>query len=347
MDELTKWYNEAQDALIVESSDATLDTIVSRINRGSIDIDPKFQRRERWNTRQQSLLIESLLRNLPIPPVYLAQDAASGRFTVIDGKQRLTAVNAFLSGELTLVGIEGNEELNGCRINDLPVAVQDGLTMKSIRLIQLSRQSNLSAVHEVFLRLNTGGQVLNAQEVRNVAYSGTMNDAIYRMAECKFLRKQFKVKQPSPAYSRMVDAEMIVRFLALSEKWRTFSGGLRQSLDDFMQEHRFATPDEIERLERMFAKCIDAAEAIWGERAFKRPGRDQALAGLFDAEMVALASVRDSVIERAKIRRVEIRERVDRMFTENLRFDQSVRQATNTPDRLKYRIETMLEILNG
>ena len=38
VDELTKWYNEAQDALIVESSDATLDTIVSRIKRGSIQI---------------------------------------------------------------------------------------------------------------------------------------------------------------------------------------------------------------------------------------------------------------------------------------------------------------------
>ena len=94
-------------------------------------------------------------------------------------------------------------------------------------------------------------------------------------------------------------------------------------------------------------QSIDAAREIWGEGAFKRPGRNQVLAGLFDAEMVALASMKESSIEQAKSRRMEIREKTECLFAENSRFEQSVKQATNTPERLKYRIETMLKVLNG
>lgn len=347
MNELMEWYKNAQKSLVVESSDATLDTIVSRIDRGSLDISPKFQRRERWSNAKQSSLIESLLMNLPIPPIYLAQNDASGKFTVIDGKQRLTAINAFLSGDLVLSGLDGNQILNGLRFDGLPAAVQEGLTMKSLRLVQLTRQSNLNTVHEVFVRLNTGGERLNSQEIRNVAYSGPMNDAVYRMAENPFLRQQFKIQQTSESFKKMRDAEMVVRFLALNECWRHFSGVLSQTLDEFMGRHRFAAPDEILRAEKLFAESIDAAQEIWGESAFKRPGRNQVLAGLFDAEMVALASMKASSIESAKSRRMEIRDKTERLFAENSRFEQSVKQATNTPERLKYRIEAMLEVLDG
>ena len=55
---------------------------------GVIDLEPKFQRRERWNKKQQSKLIESIIMAVPIPPIFLAEEEYN-QYSVMDGKQRL------------------------------------------------------------------------------------------------------------------------------------------------------------------------------------------------------------------------------------------------------------------
>ena len=90
------------------------------------------------------------------------------------------------------------EYLNGLKYSDLPDGVRVPLGMKSLRVTTLLRQSEEDLKHEVFLRLNTGGEILNAQEIRNVAYRGPLNDLIYGLAENTFLRQQFKVKPRVP-----------------------------------------------------------------------------------------------------------------------------------------------------
>src|SRR5690606_24404240 len=97
--------------------------------------------------------------------------------------------------------------LNGRRYSQLPEPIKNALGMKNLRITTLLRQSKEDLKHEVFIRLNTGGEVLNAQEIRNVAYRGPLNDLIYSLAENEFLRRQFKVLPGSPSYRQMTDAE--------------------------------------------------------------------------------------------------------------------------------------------
>ena len=167
-------------------------------------------------------LIESFLTNIPVPPVYLAEDVAQlGSYAVIDGKQRLTAISLFFSDKLVLRGLRRLERLNGLKYSQLPIEIRNPLGMKNLRITTLLRQSSEDLKHEVFLRLNTGGEILNAQEIRNVAYRGPLNDLIYQLAEDEFLRKQFKVVPPSSqSYRQMTDAEYVLRFLALVSNWR-------------------------------------------------------------------------------------------------------------------------------
>lgn len=338
-------FREAQEAAVLEVTDQGLETLASMVRRGNVDVSPNFQRRDRWDTRRQSQLIESFLLNIPVPPVYLAEDLSSiGNYAVIDGKQRLTAVAAFFNNELLLRGLVRFEELNGLRFMDLPRSIQSALAMKSLRVTTLLRQSSNDIKHEVFLRLNTGGEVLNAQEIRNVAYRGPLNDAIYALAENEYLRDQFKIIPPSsPPFKNMADAEIVLRFMTLNSRLEDFTGGLREAMDFIMSDHRFDEQFASEASEQ-FRLSIGIVEAIWGDDGFKRPGRDQALTGVFDAQMLAAARLTSDQASAAIKNATAVRASMLENFADS-EFEESVRRATNTPERLRYRVSRTLDAL--
>lgn len=342
--ELEEEYLAAQRAAVLEIADQGLISLAQLVKAGAIDVSPKFQRRDRWTPEKQSLLIESFLVNIPVPPVYLAEDEGRiGQYAVIDGKQRLTAIELFFSDRLALRGLTRLKSLNGARYSAMPEGIRNSLGMKNLRVTTLLRQSDEGLKHEVFLRLNTGGEILTPQEIRNVAYRGPLNDLIYELAENAFLRKQLKVTSKlAPAYRRMTDVEFTLRFFALSDRWRRFTGDIRGTLDSYMAHNRFTT--ELGRLQRLFDNSITVAEAVWGEYAFKWPGRDQVLAGLFDAQMIAIAEIgpaRQAELINAAPR---VRAAMNTLF-KDLEFEDAVRQATNTPTKLRYRIKTLRQAL--
>lgn len=344
--ELEEQYVAAQRAAVLEIADQGLVSVSQLVQSGAIDVSPKFQRRDRWTPDRQSSLIESFLVNIPVPPVYLAEDEGRiGRYAVIDGKQRLTAIEAFFSDRLVLRNLTRIPALNGMRFSTMPESVRTSLGMKNLRVTTLLRQSDEGLKHEVFLRLNTGGEVLNPQEIRNVAYRGPLNDLVYELAENLFLRSQFKVVPPmSPAFRKMTDAEYVLRFFALTDRWDRFSGDIRLTLDRYMQDNREPSEHDLTRLRRTFESVIEASEAIWGNGAFKWPGRDQALAGLFDAQMIALVEVGTSKQQRLIRASDKVLSNVEQLFRDPT-FEEAVRQGTNTPGRLRYRIKRMREAL--
>ncbi|NJC11909.1 hypothetical protein F4558_001735 [Micromonospora profundi] len=339
-------FRQAQEGAVIEVADQGLLTLASLVAGGAIDVSPNFQRRDRWGAEKQSLLIESFLTNIPVPPVYLAEDSdLLGSYAVIDGKQRLTSIAAFFQNQLTLRGLERLPLINGLRYDQLPPEIRNPLGMKALRTTTLLRASDPNLKHEVFLRLNTGGEILNPQEIRNVAYRGPLNDLIYALAENPFLRKQLKVLPPlSPNFRQMLDAEYVLRFLALASEWKTFRGDLRGALDYYMLKHRFAEQGALYNLHSAFVASMTAAEAIWGNEAFKRPGRDQALAGMYDAQMIALNEIGHGKHNQLIRRRDDIRKRTAKLFDDKA-FDEAVRIGTNTPARLRKRVEMLLEVL--
>jgi len=338
---------DAQKEAVIEIADQGLLSISQLVQSGAIDVSPKFQRRDRWPLDKQALLIESFMSNIPVPPVYLAEDASSiGSYAVIDGKQRLTAISLFFADKITLKGLLRIPELNGMTFSSLPQGLQNLISMKNLRVTTLLRQSNDDLKHEVFLRLNTGGEVLNQQEIRNVAYRGPLNELVYQLAENKFLRHQFRITGPtSPGYRQMVDAEFVLRFLTLSRGWKSSKGDLRLEMDAFMKENRFAEPGQLRRFREAFNQSIEIVERVWGEDAFKRPGRNQALAGMFDAQMIAaneLGNLRGGDLSRMVD---DIRAATQALFNDS-EFEEAVRQGTNTPSRLRLRTQRVLEMLS-
>jgi hypothetical protein len=115
-----------QRELLTSTIDYNLEGLTNLISKRVIDLAPKYQRRFRWDDIRKSKLIESFLMNVPVPPIFLNEDDF-GKYSVIDGKQRLSAIHEFLNGKLTLKGLLVFKDLNDSNFFDLPIEFQNSL----------------------------------------------------------------------------------------------------------------------------------------------------------------------------------------------------------------------------
>lgn len=348
--EIERRFEQSQYDLVLQSSDFSLQGLREMVEANIVDLSAKYQRRERWDVARQSELIESFLLNIPVPPIYLSEEEY-GVYSIIDGKQRITAVSDFLGNAFKLKGLSTFDEINGCRFHDLPKPLQNALKVRPfLRAITLLKQSDPGLKYDVFIRLNRGGISLNNQEIRNVAFRGHLNDAIYEAAENLFLRRALHISGPkSKGYQQMQDAELVLRFLTLRDNWRSFSGSFSRSMDEFMRQNASIGESAARALVQIFDVAISRVEQIWGDRAFQRwdgkQWRQQALAGLYDAQMIALNQVSDERFERLRGIQDTVVAETQRLF-EDADFEEAVRLGTNTPSRMTYRVQSTVDCLD-
>src|SRR5262245_38143084 len=120
---IEKKYQALMRQIVSQKLDLPVSTLPAMLKE-QIKLNPDFQRRDRWDEKRQSRLIESLIMNVPIPPVFLGEDEY-GQYVVLDGRQRLTAISDFLNNDLELRNLQVWDELNGKRYADLVHRQQD------------------------------------------------------------------------------------------------------------------------------------------------------------------------------------------------------------------------------
>lgn len=74
----------------------TIRTFADYAKDGDLDLNPSYQRDNVWSTSDSQLLIDSILRGIPIPSIILTEVEADSKFQIVDGKQRLTAILRFI-----------------------------------------------------------------------------------------------------------------------------------------------------------------------------------------------------------------------------------------------------------
>lgn len=185
--------------IIYQTNNFFLPQLRDLIDRGEVlNLRPEYQRRLRWTSSQKSKLIESLLLNIPIPPVFLFEGEAA-RYEVMDGQQRLNAVREFIAGDFALTGLTVLEPLNGIRYSRCPPRIKRALDRASFSAIVLLLESepekvgaalNMTDIRRfIFDRLNTGGTKLNPQEIRNAIHTGNFNKAIVELTRDQLFTK--------------------------------------------------------------------------------------------------------------------------------------------------------------
>jgi len=341
-----------QRELLTSTIDYNLEGLTSLITKRVIDLAPRYQRRFRWDDNRKSKLIESFLMNVPVPPIFLNEDDF-GKYSVIDGKQRLSAIHEFITGKLILKGLLVFKDLNDLNFFDLPIEFQNSLKIRAtVRAIIILRQSDKDIKYEVFQRLNTGGVKLNAQEIRNSAFPGLLNDKILDLSEDKDFQKimGIKSKAKSRIYQEMKDAELVLRFFALKNTFESYGGGLKNILDSYLDLNQNLKKDSVLELEKEFRETLELVKNVFGdEGAFRRwipqsnKWKQQISAPIYDMQMFALYGKQK---ERIIANKIDIISDFKRLFSDDVTFIESIESSTASPVRFHYRIKKLEEIVN-
>lgn len=365
--EIEELYQKGESRLSQERNDFLLPQILDFVReRKWINLRPEYQRRLVWDKKKRSKFIESLLMNVPIPPVFLYEWDLN-RYEVMDGQQRLNSIVEYYGNNFSLSGLETWGVLNGKKYSDLPPIIQRGLDRRRISATVLLAESAKTDLDKkeirrtVFERLNTGGQTLNAQELRNSLYTGLFNAMLINLAG----NAQFDTIWGIPKYAdhirgdhisldlannslfrRMTDCEIVLRFFAFRQR-NLIKGSVRSILDNCMDDYKDITEAKIEELKTIFTTRLEIASKIFGEEVFriKDDNKKKLSQPLYDAIMVAIDVLYDRKPEllknASKIKAAISAKLKDQAFLE------LVIGKPNTADSIKKRLDDVEQIFKN
>jgi len=248
-----------------QSADWTIAALRDKFDRGLLHLQPKFQREYVWGLRPElpSRLIESLLLEIPIPPIYFGKDA-EGRLEMIDGQQRLTTLMHFVSNEFPLRKLNHMASLNQKYFRDLTKPQQERILDAQIRSIVIDAAGNNNLRYEVFERLNRGSMVLNEQELRNCVYRGPFNDLLAELEADMYWRKVKGGDAPEP---RFKEREMILRYFAFANRLANYTGNLKRFLNEYMGQYAPREPDALKAHAASFKQTMQNIYAVFGSNS--------------------------------------------------------------------------------
>ena len=341
-----------QKRVLTQSRDESVDALVSRIRKGRLILQPEFQRDFVWSRSKSSLLIESILMQIPLPVIYVAE-LPDGTWEVVDGQQRLTTIRSFIdgrfpNGETARLGqLRVRSDLRGKTFQDLPPEDQVAIEDYTLRVILIQKEANPDLKFEVFERLNSGADKLNDMELRNCIYRGSYNDMLKELSEHDLL---LKIRADTTPDARMQDRQLILRFFAM---WRNthlrYRGPMKQFMNHEMQEHRHATPEKIAEMKRVFSEAMQCAWDVFGAHAFRRysPGDATTPQGRWETSGKLNVALWDTILyvfsyyERRQILPIAdaLREEFLDLLTNDATFVDYIGRTTDKPDRIRYRAE--------
>lgn len=263
--------------ITTQAYDKSVSDIVRMIEDKDIRLDPDYQRNYVWDNKKASMLIESIILNVPIPVIYVSQEEDDS-WSVIDGLQRLSSLKRFFDGKFKLSGLEILSDLNKSDITTLNPKALRMLKNGLLRVIMITHDSNEEIKYDVFMRLNTGSVHLTEQELRNCLYRGTLNKFLKEVVQNQKWLALMGLKEP---HKRMADREMVLRFLAIWKNWDNengvlngYKGRMKSFLNAFMNDHKEIKGQEANEWKQQFEVTVEKVYQVYGEYAFKRQGLD-------------------------------------------------------------------------
>ena len=245
-----------------------------------IVIRPEYQRLFRWSNEQRSRLIESIVMGLPIPPIFLIEND-NGVLELIDGLQRTSSVlqfldhNAIEQPELILQGCDFITNLNGKSLDTIDTVTRLKIKRTPIRATIINKSGDAFVKYELFKRLNTGGSLLSAQEIRNCS-SRMINggaefyETLQRLAQSDNFSAAI-ARLPDSMVEQRANEELVLRFFALINSRDSFKGNIEEWLDGYMESVLFNTSEfDSDSMTALFEKTFEAIFKKLGNQAFTR-----------------------------------------------------------------------------
>lgn len=334
-----------------------------------LDITPDYQRLFRWSEGQRSRFIESLLLEMPVPPIFVIE-VEEGRYQLIDGLQRISSYlhfrgalmaphlpNPVEKGDfLELSECDIVPELNGKSFQDFPTALQIRVKRSFIRMEVVRAGADPHFKYHMFKRLNTGGEQLSEQQIRNCAIrmlSSEFPDFLIDSSRSE----AFEACMPSHTQERELSAyreELVLRFFALKNSIATFKHEVSEFLTDYMEIVADPVNDfefDFDGEKAIFEKTFSVLERSIGDKAFcyARDGKLTRAFGIYHYEAVTIGLQR--IIDQLNPDDAEQMKRLGSEL-ERIKLDDEFIQITtgggkNSPGPLNARINFVGDALNA
>lgn len=232
-------------------------------------LSPSFQRRSVWPAGAKSYLIDTIVRGLPIPIIFLREqktdlDSFEPKREVVDGQQRIRTLLTFIQPNLVkgfdpardefMIKKTHNKDLADKPFKDLPPDVRQSVLDYQFSVHILPSSVDDREVLQIFARMNSTGLKLNSQELRNAAFFGEFKTSMYAISAEQLLRwRKWRIFTESQI-SRMAEVEITSEFAQLMIKG--IVGKTQKAIDNLYGEFEDAWQERAE-VERRFRQCMD------------------------------------------------------------------------------------------
>lgn len=322
-------------------SDSEIKNLFRDYKDRELILQPDFQRNFVWDNKKCSLLVESILLNIPLPIIYLAQEN-DDIDVVIDGQQRLTAIFNFIDGKFSLTGLDVLNNLNRSYFKDLDKEQQKQIQSYTFRVITLTKNNDENLKFNIFKRLNTGAVSLNDMELRNCIYQGTYNNFIKKLSENETFRKLIGIEKSE---ARMKDRELVLRFLAFcNQTYLNYKASIKVFLNNEMTKN--INDKTLIELEKKFKDTLEVIENIFGEKPFNRTNKKEYKfnVALYDVYMGVLCRYDKNLMIRNSNK---IKKAISNLIENDETFAKSITFGTNKKENIDYRFTKLKEIIDN
>ena len=319
-----------------------------RLQRGDIIVDPDFQRNLVWTQKQKIRFIESILLNIPLPPLYVNLNV-TGKYILIDGLQRTTTLKEFFDGNFSLsaksvgdMSLPLLSRLEGKKFSDLSSQLQARIEDKKLLLYVIKPNVPITMVYEIFSRINTGGTQLNRQEVRNCLYIGNATRLLGELAKSAEFNNAVA---HGVSDKRMKGREIVLRYLAFRYQDHSTYNGMDEFLVRMMKMINLkSSDDEIAAMKSDFLRVMNWTLQIFGEANFRiatESTRGTINIAVFESVSHFISLQSDSFLEENK-RKIEAN---FKKLLQNPDYLNSVKTSTGDFARVEKRFELAKQIL--
>ena len=357
---LEEGVDEIDEASMVEPFDPTLINItpqqdalgnlIQRIINNEIDMNTDFQRHaDLWNPAKMSRLIESILIRFPLP-AFTFDATDDENWLIVDGLQRLSTIRKFVLEKekpLSLKGLEYLTHLEGQTYEELDRTYKRRINECPVTLFLIQKSTPSPVKYSIFRRINTGGLVLNNQEIRNAMAKTSLRENIEKLS-----RNADLIQLIGNQSRRMYDQELVLRFLAFHEmSYGNSTKNITTFLDEMMEKLKALPPKDLERLENNFALTMKRCLEIFEDRAFEKPRnnsdsrRKRKNSTLFEVWSVALAQLDDIDFSKLAFNRQQVVKKHDELMENDNDYFRSITYSTQKREHFKIRHEKVKQLI--
>ncbi len=337
-----------------ERMDMSFGEIINMYRDKEIIISPEYQRAFRWDQQRQSDFIESILLGIPFPSIFVATNP-DGKWELIDGLQRVSTVlsffnelkdengNSYPKNGLKLVEGSMLKGLKDITIETLPLEYKLQIKRTPCRVEIILKESEFKMRYELFKRLNTGGEGLSRQEIRNCIFRGLdsrYSEFVSDLSQNDIFRDIVNISVASE--EKMYYEELVLRYLTLKNKGTRYSqANIQDYMDEYLESQCKEFDDEkIQADKVLFSKIMELLESLKDENIFKL-GKRYFTTSMYDAIMLSLS---DNSIELEELDIEELGKKIT-ILKENKEFNRYVGSASSNPTSITNKVKIAKKVL--